>query len=526
MKIKFEQFFESSVLERGHEYYLKGKVRGVEVSSDKIKAFVYGRSIYHVVIDLVDGDIHNLSCDCPYTWGNGCKHEAAVLYAVEAGDYEQIKKVEPSDSIAVLQQISKEELIQYLATHLESDHSFRLDFTAHFGAYFSASSSDFLNEWYDIRYRNSDRHGFIDYSNTRDFSIDMKDLSEKMSKAAKHHPKAVFDALTEIYYGLIDLPIDDSNGTTGEIATELQGVMMDCFQYEDAEFMEEIQAWVLKAIDDEDLENYCLDEGLDEVYLKTMPINEQITYLENNTYCSYDIQKLLTLYKMENVEEKRIYAHMIQNDSLTTAIDWLFDYYMQHNQPERAIELLLLNKETQEYQLQLIQLYDEFGYHTEYDKEMRCYLAGHHSRIVSQYQAYKKKFQPKVWENECLELIRSMQSVYNRLACYALEDKEDCLMTEIEQSDIPVNYIYEYEHILSPTYDAKLIQIYRKDAESNYSVANNTNYDQIATDIHHIIGLSGGEEVAKDMVRELKATYKARRNLMKLLKEFPFFEAC
>ena len=79
----FEEYFSPRILERGKEYYKNHHVITLDrIEEGYYEAEVEGSQIYTVFVELEEnGEISDISCDCPYDWEEFCKHEAAVLYA-------------------------------------------------------------------------------------------------------------------------------------------------------------------------------------------------------------------------------------------------------------------------------------------------------------------------------------------------------------------------------------------------------------------------------------------------------------
>jgi len=90
-------WFQPHILERGRTYFDEGRVLELEQTEDGYTATVDGTEEYEVEI-LLDGDsIEDMLCDCPYAEdGNYCKHMAAVLFAVNAGEPSK-KKTPPKE---------------------------------------------------------------------------------------------------------------------------------------------------------------------------------------------------------------------------------------------------------------------------------------------------------------------------------------------------------------------------------------------------------------------------------------------
>ena len=93
----WRSLFTQTILKRGKEYYRAGKAKKLTWESDPenrggdiYEATVRGTRNYHVVIKASAGEIQEMSCTCPYASdGNLCKHEAAVLLAIE-DEYEKL----------------------------------------------------------------------------------------------------------------------------------------------------------------------------------------------------------------------------------------------------------------------------------------------------------------------------------------------------------------------------------------------------------------------------------------------------
>ncbi len=81
MKDNWGTLFFSHILQRGKDYYKKGKVKGFTSTADSCMARVLGTHVYNVSITHMNADYPDMSCDCEYArTGDHCKHEAAVLF--------------------------------------------------------------------------------------------------------------------------------------------------------------------------------------------------------------------------------------------------------------------------------------------------------------------------------------------------------------------------------------------------------------------------------------------------------------
>ncbi len=98
MGYTWEKHFSSQSLMRGKVYYDTGRVKDIEVLADGniFKATVMGTEAYRVVVQISNNRIRALHCTCPFARdGHNCKHEAALLYAIEA----EKKQVSPATEV-------------------------------------------------------------------------------------------------------------------------------------------------------------------------------------------------------------------------------------------------------------------------------------------------------------------------------------------------------------------------------------------------------------------------------------------
>ena len=83
-----DRIFDRIIIERGRKYYEDGNI--IELNRPDAKrcnALVKGTELYRVNVELSSsGEISSMSCTCPYARTAYCKHEAAVLMALE-NDY-------------------------------------------------------------------------------------------------------------------------------------------------------------------------------------------------------------------------------------------------------------------------------------------------------------------------------------------------------------------------------------------------------------------------------------------------------
>ena len=79
----FENQVDPTILSRGQTYFEEGAVMELEqVRQGFYEATVAGSEDYIVEVEIRNGEVKALECDCPYDYGSVRKHEVAVLYAI------------------------------------------------------------------------------------------------------------------------------------------------------------------------------------------------------------------------------------------------------------------------------------------------------------------------------------------------------------------------------------------------------------------------------------------------------------
>lgn len=140
----FENEIDATILGRGQAYFEEGAVVELEqVRQGLYEATVAGSDDYIVEVEIRNGEVKALECDCPYDYGPVCKHEVAVLYAIreiweesEVGESGKIpgirKKGKGKDEksmsalTSLVNSLSLEELRSFLLHELRGDGGLQL----------------------------------------------------------------------------------------------------------------------------------------------------------------------------------------------------------------------------------------------------------------------------------------------------------------------------------------------------------------------------------------------------------------
>ena len=115
-----DRIFDKVIIERGRKYYEDGNI--IEINRPDAKrcnALVKGTELYRVNVELSSsGEIFSMSCTCPYARTAYCKHEAAVLMALE-NDYMNTDTI--SNLKSSLEKCTKKELVEVVLSSVRDE---------------------------------------------------------------------------------------------------------------------------------------------------------------------------------------------------------------------------------------------------------------------------------------------------------------------------------------------------------------------------------------------------------------------
>ena len=141
----FEGIVEAKIVERGYDYYRRGRIAKVEqVGEGEYSAIAFGSDDYEVFVKIDGERIVEYECECPYDWGNICKHEVAVFYQIRYGNFTRTNDKFGS----ILKGISNKDLKNFVLNLLKKDRSFRRKFLREFDEEFEDDEDEYFEEDY------------------------------------------------------------------------------------------------------------------------------------------------------------------------------------------------------------------------------------------------------------------------------------------------------------------------------------------------------------------------------------------
>lgn len=534
MKIKFEDEFFPAILDRGYTYYENNLVEDVMKKGNTFYAKVLGNELYNVQVEIENNIFVDGSCDCPYAdEGNYCKHMAALLYYLDENPITKEENYHSKEKELKiwLKKIGYDELQEFLVELLITDKSFSDKFRLKFSHIFPPLSL----EEYKKKIRNAiitsgGRDGFIDYREAYDYTNAMyKILTEVETLVDKRHNELAFSVIKEILDSIPDTEIDDSNGSTGEIAYSCIEIIEEILMAttSDQEVSKKILDYLLEEVVTDRLSNYGIElctlfhfyiknnlylETIEKSLLSALEQGKNKKYFwHENEYVEY----LLDIYQQRQEKDKKF--KLLKQYSTNQEICFqLVDEYLNLDQIDDAISLLKKRiKTTNEasYAWKLSEIYQANHQANEY-KDILYQILYHLDKYnIKAYRKLKKLYPKQEWLNVREEIIRTLsKSKKNSLAddmldIYIEEDRKEYIYEIVKEKGMDV--IIHYEEYLLPQYNKELIKIYIDYCKRLVRVASNRHeYQTLAQYMKHIKKMKNSSKEYDELYTSIKEQYK------------------
>ena len=531
--MEWNHLFAKKILTRGREYYDIGAVRNLRISPDKINATVIGTERYNVEIDIEDGEIAEMYCDCPYADdGSYCKHMAAVLYAAEDNDEPEIDinklidEAKPAQLRSFLKDAvsDSEELAVRLQTYLIPKT----------GKVNVAANKRLVDRVID-NYTEYDR--YVSYRYVGDFINEMESILchsvEPLIDAGKYDE--AFELLGYVFIKTAQTDMDDDGylsifgdecvGYWGDIiskaSTEQNIKYFDWFeQHIDGsvvDFMEDILLNVIENFfDGKDF----LKKKLEFTEKKAAHIGDISTF-----HNKYEKERWVLLHigfmEKSHTSDDDIFAYCKENWELPEVRKYCVEKYISLNDIPAAInvlkESLEIDKEAaglvSSHRHKLKELYKQQG-DTEAYREQLWLLLTRCNTGVGEYRELKALYSDKEWQREREKIF---DSNYHKPDFFREEKLWDRLLEYVKNS-FGTSDLEKYESDLVKIYPQKVLQIYADDLRCSAKQAHSRNtYNRWAETLKHMKTIEGGTEVVTELLTEMRQVYKNRPAMMQEL---------
>jgi len=227
----FEVQIDSKILSRGREYYRCGYIASLEYDDREWVADVEGSDSYTVTVRLSDnGDITDTHCDCPYDWGEYCKHQVAVFFELREKHSNPAAKAKSQKSHSkeslesILSKLDKQTLISLLLEYSKIYKSIASEIQFRYSQ--KSDKSDSARKLIRSAINAVSHRGYVEYRDVRhavnganevlNMIDDMLDSNEHLSAVSL--AIIVAEEMMELLNSC-----DDSNGYVGGAISEAIG---------------------------------------------------------------------------------------------------------------------------------------------------------------------------------------------------------------------------------------------------------------------------------------------------------------
>jgi len=499
-----------AILERGYDYWSKGKIFELSETDGGHKAIVAGTDNYEIEVIKKDDELLTI-CDCPYDLGPICKHEVAVLLAVENGlkDFTPRKRRvegtvsrEPKRPVTPTTKISLRKSINDLSEF---------------------SYIDLIRN--DVR--RATRHGFIDWDQAWQAAENAYGLLDEAEEIASNDASKAIEICLAIIKGLTPTlkKSDDSDGEIGGAIDGAFDLMIKISQnLPSAELCEEC------------LKNATIQQNIDWGFDKDW-LHAAINFAPEQNLADPVLSSIRKLRTSHNFDYA---ADQLEADWLTKwQPDQLEKYLRGHldnlSLMQRLITLKLDDGDLAEAKNLLAEMLGKINgpYHewaldkklwiAEQEKDLPAQTAVLHELILTSsdkyclyFSQYKKLVSEKQWRETLQKLAKI--NVYHSAGIYQNEQMWDESMELIEQTKNVwlLNNVYQ---ILARQFPERVAQAYIKIVENN--LASTSNRDFYAEQVRYLRRAKklGLHEETEALANELITTHPNRRAMVEELRK-------
>lgn len=548
--MNWKKLFEPHILERGYGYYLNNAVNNLEVSEHTIRADVEGTENYEVEISLVDGDIEEMYCSCPYAIGGwNCKHMAAVLYewSVERGDQDNRDEEEsghidtpekPQIDIRKLVQDADINIVRnYLVSVLSENEKLLIRFRGFLsGAESEENIGHYINRVDDIEYNYMGRDGFIDYDDAMDFIFDLEDVLNNDAKRLidKGYHRSAFELMNHIFTVVGEADMDDSDGGIGMLATHVYKLWSELLTKADPDEKWEMFQWFMDHLDgsivdylEEYIERIIMEQFEESEYLppkmglalekirKYERINDQWS---RNYYVGKWAMNYLSLLKQQNRSIDEIEDFCRQHWENSSVRGYYIDLCMQSKEYDLALrtldESMSLDEDfgglISEYSEKKKEIYLIQGNRKAYIGQLWELLLEHNAGSLETFRELKRQYSPEEWEEKREVIFQKLPSYADVKQLYAEEKLYDRLLDCVLKT--PDLYALQaYEKVLAKIYPQQILQKYRDELNKMARHSGpRKHYQQLVFQLRRMQKIEGGKEAVKEIAAEWRQQYRNR----------------
>lgn len=523
INIYWEEEFQEKVLSKAYDYHSRDAVKILINNDQSIVAKVTGSSLYTVIIEKDSDQIILMDCNCPHAdSGANCKHMAAALYTAEG--------------------VEKYTVIEEDPVSIKEDEEFLSFPDIMTGEYLS----EYKNEVKAIFYGRAKR-GFVSYYAASDlfFELDNFIEDEIFHWISVNESHAAFELTKQIVLKLGNLSIDDSAGGMTFTLNGIQDAWEELLNQGNDKLINKMFQWMMRerkpsamGVTEDYVETFLFNNFKEEKYLKKKMIlvenKLQTIVTEEDAYYDrdYELGQWASRYLKIRQEldgdldnsKKFIQEHLY----LPVIREIYIEECIKHGQYEKAINLLEEGKITEvtspgivhEYSLKLKNLYKQLNYNLRYKNELWQLLLSHGDLTV--YEELKTQYTSEEWPDKQNIIFKTLEErPYSGIdLLYRSEGLYDKLLQlAVRQNDTWM--LEKYKKELLKRFPEAVLDKYVENIEAMaFGASNRKRYWSVVTELKAIKKMPGGAQIANDIAKSWKETYKNRPAMMDELKRY------
>lgn len=525
----FERKVETKITKRGRQYYEDGYVHHLEqINDNNWQAEVSGTEIYIVDIIMQEDTVTYTDCDCPYE--NLCKHIVAVLYEIKNQLQQQIKQEKRPSLKELLNEQSKERLVELILTVGKKHPSFMKEVELEV----TPQENEIVIAERVIRQHlkaGQDRNGFIKWGKTVKALKGIELIQERIDRHIDEgNLNVALDlALLCLQYGLEALECgDDSSGDLSgcvEYSIELIHSVIEGNRWNASQKKQIFN----------DVEEMIFSEGLEQWEQWQLDLLVACIPLCDNDPCEQQFNTIIELlgdkhqltWRADYVTDRiRKIKHSLKSAHMTD--DEAERYLQQHpaetDLRERLIESAF-EKENYEKVLQLVEQgmekagighlqWKEYAFRAQasFQNKPEMKKLAEELLLIGQREYYghlKSLYESDEWKEKCEELLDALKMKNSYLYGYLIVEEQQ-IVRILAYCQQHRNAIVDYYQHLTGFYDKEVMELFATlIAEDAQFATNRSQYKAVAQLIAKM-KLAGHPERATEIINQLKRQYYRR----------------
>lgn len=553
MKLKWKEYFQPYILERGRKYVREHRVEKIQRTNNGYEAIVQGEEKYHVEIQMVGPGIRGMECSCSYVQNRGkyCKHMAAVLYELEL--LEQIREKERIRHMPELtdmtNEMTREDMQRFLMRTVQNSPEIEQDLRLFLTGQVSKKELERQRREIDAIFAEyTDNTGFVEWRQTgalcEKLQLFLTDKIERIIEYENH--TAAFDLITYLFDRMCNAQIGENGDAIFILADEcLACIEKILLQERNGGLVGEIYDWMQKRLSDGILDpikekwyDFIMGHFQEIFFLerKMQLLDEKIKREENaeeiwkkRKWCC-DIARRLQLMEQLGYSEEECRQYQIRFWDVPEIRQMEIRKKMQQRQYDEAENLILESQKMDEkwvecqekYCRQLADLYQIQGRAEEYQRQLISYFLLYHQDNIELWRKIRSTVQtlhPEAWTEIKAELLEEITLPYFRYQILAEEKMFPALIAELGKEKC-LESLDQYAKILRRKFSGDLVRMY---ADCLVDMAGKATgrekYKNMAAHLQKLKTYPGGAETVDIIVKDWKRRYRRKTALMEELEQ-------